>query len=400
MRIIDVNEFYSPTGGGVRTYCDRKMAILAEMGHELIVVAPGSEDRIEERAGGGSIVYVRSPRMPFDANYGLFWDEAAIHAVLDRYDPDVVENCSPWRAAWFVLDWRGRAIRSFFMHNDNMEAYPKRWLGRVASPERIEHAFAWYDRYTDRFLRRYDTVVTNGPATTARMLARGVRADATMTLGIERRYFSPTLRNEALRVALLDQCGLPPSAHLLLGIGRHHAEKRWPLVIDAVLRAGATLPVGLVILGQGLDTKSLERHIGDSPHIRLFRPVYDRERLAEIMASVDAFIHGNDTETFGLVGYEALACGAPLIVPDAGGMAALAGPAYAETYRGGDARDCADAILRFFARDPTKVRNAAIDAAAKVRSDVDHATLLVDHYAQVIAAKGCQSDAAVQRERR
>ncbi len=45
MRIVDVNEFYSPTGGGVRTYIDRKMSILAEMGHELIVLAPGTEDR-------------------------------------------------------------------------------------------------------------------------------------------------------------------------------------------------------------------------------------------------------------------------------------------------------------------------------------------------------------------
>lgn len=387
MRIVDVNEFYSPTGGGVRTYCDRKMSILADMGHELIVVAPGTEDRVEERPGGGSVVYVKSPKMPFDANYGLFWDEAAIHAVLDRYDPDVVENCSPWRSAWFVLNWQGKAIRSFFMHNDNMEAYAKRWFGRVASGERIERAFGWYDRYMDRFLQRYDTVVTNGPATTARMMARGVRVDGTMTLGIERRHFSPTFRDERLRTALLAQCGLPADAHLLLGIGRHHAEKRWPLVIDAVLRAGATLPVGLVILGQGMDTKALERHIGDGPHIRLFRPVYDRERLAEIMASVDAFIHGNDTETFGLVGYEALACGAPLIIPDTGGMGALAGPLYSETYRGGDALDCADAILRFFARDQVAVRQAAREAAARVRSDVDHAALLVDHYAGVIAAK-------------
>ena len=53
MRIVDVNEFYSPTGGGVRTYVDRKMGILADLGHELIVVAPGREDRVEERPGGG-----------------------------------------------------------------------------------------------------------------------------------------------------------------------------------------------------------------------------------------------------------------------------------------------------------------------------------------------------------
>ena len=174
MRIVDVNEFYSPTGGGVRTYVDRKMTLLANRGHELIVIAPGREDRVEERPGGGRIVYVRSPGMPFDRNYGLFWDAAAgIHALLDEYDPDVIENCSPWRPAWIVVDWSGRAAKSFFVHNDNVEAYAKRWFSGVASGERIERAFAWYDRYQTRFLDRFDTVVTNGPAMTDRL--RGAR---------------------------------------------------------------------------------------------------------------------------------------------------------------------------------------------------------------------------------
>jgi alpha-1,6-mannosyltransferase len=386
MRIVDVNEFYSPTGGGVRTYVDRKMTILADMGHELIVVAPGREDRVEERAGG-RIVYVKSPGMPFDKNYGLFWDAAPIHALLDRFAPDVVENCSPWRPAWIVTDWPGDAIRSFFIHNDNVEAYAKRWFHGVASPAAIERAFAWYDRYQMRFLERFDTVVTNGPAMTARLRARGVRVDATMTLGIERRHFSPDLRDEGLRAALLEACDLPPDAHLLLGIGRHHPEKRWPVVIDAVQRAGATLPVGLILLGQGMDTRALERHIGEGPHIRLFRPTYDRARLAAIMASVDAYIHASDAEPFGLVGYEALASGAPLIVPDAGGMAALADPDYAETYRARDAVSCAAAIVRFFSRDQAAIRAAAGAAAGTVMSDEDHAVRLVAHYSAVIAAK-------------
>ena len=72
MLVVDVNEFYSPTGGGVRTYIDRKMSIMADMGHELICIACGKEDRVEERAGGGKIIYVKSPGLPFDKNYGLF----------------------------------------------------------------------------------------------------------------------------------------------------------------------------------------------------------------------------------------------------------------------------------------------------------------------------------------
>ena len=82
MRIVDVNELYSPTGGGVRTYIDAKMAIMAAMGHELIVIAPGRRDQVIERAGGGRVIYVKSPGIPFDRNYGLFRDAAPIHALL------------------------------------------------------------------------------------------------------------------------------------------------------------------------------------------------------------------------------------------------------------------------------------------------------------------------------
>ena len=203
MRIIDVNEFYSPSGGGVRTYVDRKMGILAGMGHELIVIAPGREDSVDERPGGGRVIYVKAPGMPFDANYGLFWDAAPINRILDALDPDVIENCSPWRPAWIVGARRGRAVKSFFMHNDNMEAYAKRWLEGLASGDAIERGFAWYDRYTARFLAQFDTVLTNGPALTRRLAGRGVRVDRTMTLGIERAAFSPDHRDEALRAALL-----------------------------------------------------------------------------------------------------------------------------------------------------------------------------------------------------
>ena len=387
MRIVDVNEFYSPTGGGVRTYLDRKMAIMADRGHELVVVAPGREDREEERPGGGRVVYRRSPPMPFDRNYGLFRDAAPIHALLDRFDPDVVECSSPWRPAWIVADWPGRAVKSYFFHGDNMEAYPKTYLERFAAPARIERAFGWYDRYMARFLPRFDTVVANGPALLKRLRARGLRVDAAVTLGIERHHFSCALRDEGLRAGLLAQCGLAPHALLLVGIGRHHREKRWPMVIDAVARAGERVPVGLVLLGQGMATPTLARHAGESPHIRLFRPVYDRRRLAQIMASADALIHGSSAEPFGLVAYEALASGTPLIVPDEGGAFEASDPSFAETYAAKDAVACAAAIERFAARDRTTVRAAAARAAGTVRSDEEHADALVAHYARVIAGK-------------
>ncbi|MBY0521346.1 MAG: glycosyltransferase [Sphingomonas sp.] len=380
MRIVDVNEFYSPTGGGVRTYIDRKMTIMAEMGHELIVIAPGRADSIEERPGGGRIIYVRAPRLPFDANYGLFWDAAPVTRLLDEIDPDIVETSSPWRPAWIVGEWPGRAAKIFFMHNDNVGAYPQRWFEGVATPDRIERAFAWYSRYMNRFLAKYDAVVTNGPALKKRLARRGVRIDAAMPLGIEVGHFSPALRDEQLRAALLAQCDLPPDAHLLLGLGRHHPEKRWPLVIDAVVGAGARLPVGLLLIGDGIERRAIERRAAGSPHVRMFKPVYDRLRLARIMASCDALIHGSEGEPFGLVASEAMASGLPLIAPDEGGCAEVADPLCSELYRARDAGSAAQAIGRLVARDRVLLRRAATVAAAKVRTDVAHTEDLMAYY--------------------
>jgi len=325
--------------------------------------------------------------LPFDPNYGLFWDRAAVTRLLDQYDPDVVECSSPWRPAWFVGQWQGRALKSFFMHNDNMAAYAQRWFEGVASHDRIERAFGWYTRYMARFLNLYDRVVTNGPALAKRLQARGLRIDAAMPLGIDRGHFSPGLRDGALRRALLRQCGLDESGLLLLGLGRHHPEKRWPMVIDAVERAGATFPVGLILLGQGVDTERMQRRIAGSPHIRLFRPVYDRERLARIMASCDALIHGSEAEPFGLVASEAMASGLPLIVPDTGGCAEVADPLCAELYRARDAVACAGAIARMRARNPRLLRQAATAAAGRVRTDREHTVELMAYYEAALAAR-------------
>jgi alpha-1,6-mannosyltransferase len=387
MRIVDVNEFYTPTGGGVRTYLDRKMGILADMGHDLIVIAPGYEDAVEERPGGGTIIWVRAPRLPFDRSYGLFWDAAPIVRLLDRLDPDVVEVSSPWRPAWIVGDWQGRALKVFFAHNDNMAAYAGRWLEGVADTPRVERWFGWYTRYMARFLARFDRFVTNGDELARRHRRRGLHVDAAMPLGIDGDDFAPALRDDDLRAALLAQCGLPPSATLLLGVGRHHPEKRWPTVIDAVERAGETVPVGLILLGDGVDRQVLTRRVADSPHIRLFRPVYDRRRFARIMASADALIHGSDAEPFGLVALEAVASGLPLIVPDAGGAADIAKPPFAETYRARDGRSGAAAIRRLMAREPAILRAACTHAAATVRTDRDHAAALIDYYRSAIEGR-------------
>jgi alpha-1,6-mannosyltransferase len=382
MRIVDVAEFYSPTGGGVRTYIDRKFEAAAQLGHEFFVIAPGPEDRFEPRSSGG-VIWVRSPRLPFDANYYMFWDAAPVHQQLDSLSPDLIEASSPWRGAWIVANWPGAAPRAMFMHADPVAIYPQRWLAPVASPERIDQMFEWFWDYLRKLTGRFGSVVAGGQWLAKRFEQHGVAAVAGIPLGVDRAAFSPRLRDERLRSDLLKACGRPDDAKLALAVGRFHPEKRWPMVIEATSRASADIPIGLVVVGDGIDRDRVLRAAAGKPHVHLIPPIRDRGLLATHLASADVLVHGCDSETFGLLPAEAMASGLPLVGPDRGGFADLAQPSCSEIYRSGDTDAAAAAIRRLFARDPGALKAAALEAAFKVRHDTDHFAELFDHYQSV-----------------
>jgi alpha-1,6-mannosyltransferase len=384
MRVVDVAEFYSPTGGGVRTYIDRKFEAAAQLGHELFVIAPGPTDSFESRASGG-VIQVRAPRLPFDANYHMFWDAALVHRQLDALTPDLVEASSPWRGAAIVASWAGRTPRAMFMHADPVASYPQRWLAPVATPQRIDQMFGWFWSYLRKLAGGFGSVVAGGPWLADRLIGQGVRAVESVPLGIDRGAFSPAKRDEALRSSLLAACACPDDAKLVLGVGRFHPEKRWPMVIEAAMRARAQAPIGLVLIGDGIDRARVARAAAGHPHVHILPPIRDRGLLAAHLASADALVHGCESETFGLIPAEAMASGLPVVGPDRGGFAHLAEPATSELYRAGDTEAAAAAIRRLLARDPRVLKAAAVEVATRVRRDIDHFADLFDHYGSIAA---------------
>lgn len=368
----------------MRTYLDRKFEAAARMGHELFVIAPGASDAFEARAAGG-LIQVRAPVLPVDANYHMFWDAAPVHGWLDRLLPDLVEASSPWRGAWIAANWAGAAPRAMFMHADPVASYPQRWLAGLASPQRIDRLFDGFWSYLRGLTGRFSSVVTGGPWLSDRLGRQGVDPVISIALGVEREAFSPKLRDERLRSMLLEACGCPDTARLVLGVGRLHPEKRWPMVIEAVTRASVDAPIGLVLIGDGIDRKRVQRAVASNPHVRLLPPIRDRALLAAHLASADLLVHGCESETFGLIPAEAMASGLPLVGPDRGGFAYLAQPETSEVYSAGDVGSATAALRRLLARDTVALKTAAIRAAAGVRGDLDHFADLFEHYRLVAA---------------
>jgi alpha-1,6-mannosyltransferase len=347
MRIADVCAFYSPSGGGVRTYVDAKLKAASRLGHEIVIIAPGEREQTVRRGPGAFVVTIASPVLPFDRRYRYFNDECAIHRTLDVWRPNHVEASSPWSSASMVGRWQGAATRSLVMHCDPLAAYAYRWLGTVASRRTVDRMFSWFWRHLRRLDRMYDLVVCANEDLTGRLGAGGVAKAETIPMGIECGLFSPGLRSAERRAAALSAIGLSSDATLLIGIGRLASEKRWDMVIRATARAAHHEPIGLLLVGDGPRRRQLE-FLADRAGNVIVRPAIDNRReLATLLASADALVHGCEAETFCMAAAEARASGIPLIVPDQGAAIDQLVPDAGLSYRSGSQRALECAITQF-----------------------------------------------------
>ena len=387
MRVVDVCAFYCPSGGGVKTYVERKLHAGAAAGHEVIILAPSDSEQVMEASGGGRIVMMPARRFPLDRRYSYFDDESSLHAMLDRLQPDLVEASSPWASAGMVARWQGRAPRALIMHADPLSAYAYRWFGQILRRETIDRGFDWFWRHLRRLDESFDLVVSASDSLSQRLTSGGLQRVATLPMGVEPGCFSPARRNEALRARLLERCGLSPDATLLLGVGRHAPEKRWPMVIEAVTSAGYVSPVGLVLVGDGRDRSRVRRAAANNPHIQLLAPMYDRAMLAELLASADALVHGCEAETFCMVAAEARASGLPVIVPDEGGASDQARSGGGLLYRARQGDSLAATIRDFIAADPKAQRRQASRAAASVMTMDEHFDRLFQAYSHIAGGR-------------
>lgn len=363
MRIVDVCAFYSPQGGGVKTYVERKLACAQPGRQDVIILAPGARDEIVREFPGGSIRTIKAPLFPLDRRYRYFQDEAALHAALDALAPDIVEASSPWGSASMVARWPGKAPRSLIMHADPLSAYAYRYLSGFASRETIDKGFDWFWRHLRRLNESFGMVISASPSLSARLVEGGLTGVHTIPMGVEKGLFDPARRDPDLRARLLERCGYGPDATLLVALGRHASEKRWPMVFDAVTAAGYQRPIGLILFGDGRDRAKVVRAAQQNPHIHLAAPITDRQDLATILASADALVHGCEAETFCMVAAEAKASGLPIIVPDEGGASDQFIEGQGARYAARSASALAAAIAGFLAGDPDAARQHAADAA-------------------------------------
>ena len=374
MKVVDVTEFYSERGGGVRSYLESKQHILCQLGHESLLVVPGPVEL--SRPG---LVRVGGPRLPYDATYHLMWRPDKIRDLAGIERPDVLEIHSPYVAAVGALMARARSfgIRTFVWHSDFIDTYervlisPRPWA-RPVGPVLRGPLWSWVRRIADGCAATFCASRWQ----TEKLVGQGVARVVHLPFGVDREAFSPGPADEVERARWLG-AGRGP---LLVAVGRLAVEKRWEVVIDAAARLASGAE--LVVLGDGPELGRLKARAGRNVHFAGF--LRDRTELARILRSADALVHGCPHETFGIAVAEAIASGLPVVVPDEGGAAEQAPPGASERYATGDAEACAAAVARLLARRDA-ARAAAADAARSVLSTREHFEALLGHYEELLA---------------
>jgi alpha-1,6-mannosyltransferase len=336
--LLDATMFWSAAGGGgVRRYLLAKRAWLArEQGWQHSIVAPGVR--------GAGCVDCGGWRLPFSGGYRLPLDRGALARLIASREPELIEAADPYRPAWAVLDAAQRlGVPAVAFCHSNLMALAAQWAGgsgRAADAAR--HAAG---RYLAHVYRGFDLVLAPSRSMQRALQALGLPQVQQQPLGVDTATFHPARRDPAWRRGL----GLAQDDCVLLYAGRFAPEKHLGLLAAAVRRLGPRHR--LVAIGHG-PAPPRGAQVVVLPH----EP--RAERLARALASADAFVHAGDQETFGLAALEAMACGTPVLVRAAAGLAELVEGGAGIGVDSGKVDDWAGAIEALL---------AAPDAASRLR---------------------------------
>ncbi|MEZ4449500.1 MAG: glycosyltransferase [Nannocystaceae bacterium] len=311
MRICDVNNFYSPTGGGVRVYHQRKLDhYAAQDEHAYALVVPGSRASIERR--GAATIY-EVPALPAGGSgYRVIATRRHLRRVFADFQPDLVEIGSPYLLPLLVPGLLGPRVATVgFVHADYPDTYVGPALGAGAAALARRHMRWIYGRMSATFGASEQLL--------GKLAALGLRRLFHAPLGVEVDVFDPSRRSLELRRAH----GIADDERLVLFMGRLSGEKGIADLLAVAPRFADAPGIRLAIAGHGPAAEAVAALARAHPRILRIDAIAGREAVAAWMASAELFLALGPHETFSLTTLESMAAGTPVVAPRSGGAAEL-----------------------------------------------------------------------------
>ncbi|WP_107655070.1 glycosyltransferase [Nocardia suismassiliense] len=345
MRIVQIANFYTPASGGLRTCLDEIGRGYLAAGHDRVLVVPGPADG-DESTGSGRRITVHSPK--FGAGGYHVLTARRTRAILDGLRPDVLECSDKLSVRWLAPWARGVGVPLVLFSHERIDA-----ILRTRVPPGFPLTTA-ADLANRRLCVRAEKVVVTSSFATAEFARIGATNVRRVPLGVDLTTFRPTetpwTAGDSVRLVL---------------VSRLSKEKRAERAIEAVrVLVESGLHCELAVIGDGPLRPRLERLAIGLPVV-FHGHLTDRGTMATLVARADIAVFPSPAETFGLAVLESLACGTPVVVPDAGAARELVDAPGSGIVSDGTPHGLADGVRQLLTVPAPQRRHAARLAAER-----------------------------------
>jgi alpha-1,6-mannosyltransferase len=391
LKVCDINNLYSPTGGGVRTYHEAKLRWFSERTDvDYALIVPGPTRKVEQF---GRATRIEVPGLPLGGSgYRSIVHAGDLTWALGLVQPDLIELGSVYtlpRHVRTALRRLGRleatALVGFY-HADYPDTYVRPYAKRLG-----QGFGGWATGFAERHCgRAYGSLSATFGASqyvVDKLAAFGVTRLFRTPLGVDVERFHPGVDRS------LSGLGAPTAPRRLLYLARLAPEKGIDLLMQAYPAFRDPARFQLIIGGKGPLEGTVERFVRTFPEVQRLPYLTSPEAVAAAFAGADLVVQPGPYETFSLATLEALATGSPVVTADAGGAAELAREFGGETFESGSAGALAEAILRWADRPPS-ITAAERAAAVAARYSWDAVfTRMLHHYHDIVAAQAAAQPA-------
>lgn len=321
LRLLDVSNFWSPTGGGVRRYQMEKLAAFSDHPDVRYALVVPSDHRETEVHGHAALEHVPSAVLPGSDGYRQILTRSWLQRMVEAHQPDVIECGSPWIMPFVVQGLRTTACRVGFWHADFPHSHVgRRTEGWPAWASRGAKTLAWH--WARRTYGRFDAICCASRRVAELMMQEGLQRIFYTPLGVHAELFHPDRRDAALVARF--RAGDARRA-IIVFAHRLNEEKGLSIALaaHAELCRRMTPAPALVVAGHGPGRVALQAHAQAHEHVHILGYMPEPKDLAPVLASSDLALSLSAYETFGLSTAEAMASGTAVLAANAGAAAEL-----------------------------------------------------------------------------
>lgn len=324
MNILIGTESFFPNISGVSVAAHMLASHMSKRGHQVVVLAPGSDfNCFREEYDGYPVWRLPAVRNPFRMDFNVTClPTREVDTIFKQERPDVVHLHDPGSISWCLL----QAARCYHVpvvisHHFTLE-YTLTYL-HWAGPLKIPFGW-WLRNYLKRFYNHAGWVISPSDRVAVWLARLGIRTPiSAISNGVDLdRFFSYYMPS-----ALRSRFGLG-AGPVVLYVGRIDKDKSLEVTIRAVPLARAAIPsVQFVLCGTGdvvRPLRDLAEQTGVGSTVRFIGPLrHDDEALPQIYQAATLFLIPSAIEVQSLVTLEAMASGLPIVAARAGGSLEL-----------------------------------------------------------------------------